>query len=65
MIKPWKIVIFYRKVLADLAIWEPQTFEAIVRIGRERAVNDNIDGVKERSSTDNRVYLNDKSGGSH
>lgn len=46
------------KVLADLAIWEPQTFEAIVRIGRERAVNDNIDGVKERHSTDNRVYLN-------
>lgn len=44
--------------MADLAIWEPQTFEAIVRIGRERAVNDNLDGVKERHSTDNRVYLN-------
>lgn len=49
------------KVLADLAIWEPQTFEAIVRIGRERAVNDNMDGVKERSTTDNRVYLSDES----
>lgn len=48
--------LFLRKVLADLAIWEPQTFEAIARIGRERAVTDELDGVKERQTTDNGVF---------
>lgn len=46
-----------RKVLADLAIWEPQTFETIVRIARERAVQDDLEGVRERHTTDNRVFM--------
>lgn len=35
------------KVLADLAIWEPKTFEAIIDTCRQRAVVDGIKGVNE------------------
>lgn len=30
-----------RKVLSELAAWEPKTFEAIARIGRSRAIANN------------------------
>lgn len=36
------------KVLADLAIWEPKTFEAIINTCRQRAVNDGIHGINEK-----------------
>lgn len=52
-------ILLNRKVLADLAVWEPQTFEAITRIGRERAVQDQLDGVKERT-TPNYVLFNEE-----
>lgn len=49
-----KYFYFYSKVLADLAIWEPKTFEAIVNTCRQRAVEDRILGINE-TSTDNKV----------
>lgn len=48
----------YSKVLADLAIWEPHTFEAIVRTSRERAIVDKLPGVNE-PATDNRVFVSE------
>lgn len=50
------IIFNFRKVLADLAIWEPHTFEAIVRTSRERAVADNLLKINE-PETDNRIYI--------
>ena len=52
-------ILLNRKVLADLAAWEPQTFEAITKIGRETAVRDNLNGVQE-PTTDNRVFVPEK-----
>ncbi|KAJ6636214.1 NADH dehydrogenase [ubiquinone] iron-sulfur protein 4, mitochondrial [Pseudolycoriella hygida] len=46
-------VLLNRKVLADLAIWEPKTFEAIVNTCRQRAVLDGIPGINE-IHTDNK-----------
>lgn len=35
-----------RKVLADLAIWEPRTFEALARVSRTAAIEANLNGVE-------------------
>lgn len=45
----------YRKALADLAIWEPKSFESLVKLSRERAVVDTLPGLTERSAM-NQVY---------
>lgn len=50
----FECLIFNSKVLADLAIWEPKTFEAIVNTCRQRAVDDGIKGVSEKQ-TDNKL----------
>lgn len=39
----------FRKVLADLSVWEPRSFEALVKIARERAIEDGL--VKGTSSS--------------
>uniref|UniRef100_A0A1A9WCT2 Large ribosomal subunit protein bL20m n=1 Tax=Glossina brevipalpis TaxID=37001 RepID=A0A1A9WCT2_9MUSC len=44
-----------RKVLSDLAIWEPRSFEALVKLSRERAATDCMPDLKERSVM-NQVY---------
>lgn len=35
-----------RKMLADLAIWEPRTFEALARISRTAAIEGDMNGVE-------------------
>lgn len=35
-----------RKMLADLAIWEPRTFETLARIARTKAIELNLKGVE-------------------
>lgn len=45
----------FRKVLSDLAIWEPRSFEALVKLSRERAVVEGLPGLNERSVM-NQVY---------
>lgn len=51
---------FYSKALADLAAWEPKTFESIALVARERITQDGLWGINEKS-TDNKVYyFNDK-----
>lgn len=44
-----------RKVLSDLAVWEPRSFEALVNLSRERAAVESIPGISERSVM-NQVY---------
>ncbi|XP_075161347.1 mitochondrial ribosomal protein L20 [Haematobia irritans] len=48
-------ILLNRKVLADLAIWEPRSFEALANLSRERAVVETLPGVSERSVM-NQVY---------
>lgn len=50
----------FSKSLADLSVWEPKTFESIVRIARERAKIDHLYGLDE-PKTDNKVYIYDPS----
>ena len=50
------MILFQRKSLADLAGCEPKSFEAIVRIARERALTDDLYGLNE-PSTNNKVYI--------
>lgn len=47
--------LFKRKSLADLAIWEPKSFESLAMIARERAVQDGLYGINEKDA-DNRVF---------
>lgn len=35
-----------RKMLADLAIWEPRSFEAIARIARTKAIEMEMKGIE-------------------
>lgn len=42
-------------MLADLAIWEPRSFEALAQLSRERAVVEGMPGIQERSVM-NQVY---------
>lgn len=44
------------KSLAELAIYEPKTFESLAMIARERCIQDGIYGVNEKQH-DNRVYF--------
>ncbi|XP_061389649.1 large ribosomal subunit protein bL20 [Musca vetustissima] len=48
-------ILLNRKVLSDLAIWEPRSFEALVNLSRERAVVETLPGLNERSVM-NQVY---------
>lgn len=41
--------------MADLAIWEPKSFESLVMVAREKAIQDGLRGVHEKD-VDNRVY---------
>lgn len=54
------IISIFRKALADLAVWEPQTFETISLISRETALEHRLDGVKQRLDTENRVFITKK-----
>lgn len=46
--------------MADLAIWEPKSFESLAMIARERAAQDGLRGLNEKNA-DNRVfYYNDE-----
>lgn len=49
------LLLVFSKSLADLAIWEPKTFEALTMIARDRALCDGMWGVDEKNA-DNRVY---------
>lgn len=42
-------ILLNRKVLSELAVWEPRTFEALSKIGRERAVVDGLNGVEAKA----------------
>lgn len=42
--------------MADLAIWEPKSFESLAMVARERAIQDGLRGVHEKD-VDNRVYF--------
>ncbi|XP_067643055.1 large ribosomal subunit protein bL20m [Eurosta solidaginis] len=48
-------ILLNKKALADLAIWEPKSFEALVKLSRERAVVESLPGITERSVM-NQVY---------
>jgi len=48
-------ILLNKKVLSDLAIWEPKSFEALVKISRERAAVESLPDIKERSVM-NQVY---------
>lgn len=41
--------------MADLAAWEPKTFESLAMIAREKAAQDGLRGLHEKDS-DNRVF---------
>ncbi|KAH8257318.1 hypothetical protein KR038_007217 [Drosophila bunnanda] len=45
----------FRKMLSDLAIWEPRSFETLVNISRERAAVEGLPDIKRRSAF-NQVY---------
>lgn len=42
--------------MADLAAWEPKSFESLAMIARERAAQDGLRGLHEKN-TDNRVFF--------
>nr|XP_044251749.1 50S ribosomal protein L20 isoform X1 [Drosophila takahashii] len=48
-------ILLNKKVLSDLAIWEPRSFEALVKISRERAAVEGMPDIKRRSAF-NQVY---------
>jgi len=50
-----KINVISRKMLSDLAIWEPRSFEALVNISQERAAVEGLPDIKRRSAF-NQVY---------
>lgn len=41
-----------RRVLSDLAIWEPRTFESLVRIAQEKARSDGLSGLTRLNELD-------------
>ncbi|XP_031635843.1 39S ribosomal protein L20, mitochondrial [Contarinia nasturtii] len=53
-------IMLNRKSLADLAAWEPKSFESLVMIARERAVQDGLRGVHEVNADNRVVYANDE-----
>ncbi|KAK7867511.1 hypothetical protein R5R35_009413 [Gryllus longicercus] len=40
-------ILLNRKVLTDLAIWEPRSFKSLVKLAWSRASQDGLNGVKE------------------
>lgn len=48
------------KVLADLAAWEPKSFESLAMIARERAIQDGLRGVHEKNGDNRVVYSTDE-----
>lgn len=50
----------YRKSLADLAAWEPKSFESLALIARERAAQDGLRGLHEKDADNRVVYSNDE-----
>lgn len=49
-----------RKSLADLAAWEPKSFESLAMIARERAAQEGLRGIHETSADNRVVYYNDE-----
>lgn len=49
-----------RKSLADLAAWEPKTFEALAMVARERAAQDGLRGLHEKDADNRVVYATDE-----
>lgn len=50
----------FRKVLADLAAWEPKSFESLAMIARERAAQDGLRGLHEKQADNRVVYSTDE-----
>lgn len=50
----------YSKVLADLAAWEPKSFESLAMVARERAIQDGLRGVHEKNADNRVVYSTDE-----
>ncbi|GLV38764.1 mitochondrial ribosomal protein L20 [Carabus blaptoides fortunei] len=48
-------ILLNRKVLSDLAAWEPNTFKALTDIANERAKNDGLNGLKRETTVEPRV----------
>lgn len=51
---------FNRKSLADLAAWEPKSFESLAMVAREKALQDGLSGVHERNANNHVVYYTDE-----
>lgn len=49
-------ILLNRKVLSELACWEPRTFKALTDIANERAKMDGLNGVK-RSITEESIVI--------
>lgn len=47
-------------MLADLAAWEPKSFESLAMIARERAIQDGLRGVHEKNHDNRVVYATDE-----
>uniref|UniRef100_A0A6M2DFF4 Large ribosomal subunit protein bL20m n=1 Tax=Xenopsylla cheopis TaxID=163159 RepID=A0A6M2DFF4_XENCH len=45
-------ILLNRRVLSDLAIWEPRTFESLVRIAQEKARSDGLSGLTRLNELD-------------
>lgn len=50
----------FRKTLADLAAWEPRTFEALALTSRERAAQDGLRNLDEKNYDNKVTYYNDE-----
>lgn len=48
------------KSLADLAAWEPKSFEALAMIAREKAAQDGLRGLHEKDADNRVVYCTDE-----
>lgn len=46
--------------MADLAIWEPKSFESLAMIARERGIQDGLYGINEKDADNRVVYYNDE-----
>lgn len=53
--------LFCRKTLADLAAWEPRTFESLALISREKAAQDALHGLHEKEAKNNVYFHNEDS----
>lgn len=47
-------------MLADLAAWEPKSFESLAMVARERAIQDGLRGVHEKYADNRVVYAADE-----